>query len=159
MTSPEIINLVHDLLSSVPELAEIQEWNKANSLVTLASTGGSIGIEKEEFEAYTRDEDEATAYLSIVLWIKNADPVEGEAQVRALAQAARKVLIKYRTLNGAVDDSFVHKINYATADGGKSIMLHLAELDYRVSYMAERSESDNEDLPAPDTIEQDLGRV
>jgi len=141
MTSPEVIDLVHGILSSAPELTEILEWNKANSLVTLASPGGSIGIEKEAFEAYTRDEDQATAFISIVLWVKNPDPVEGEAKTRMLAQAVRQALIRNRTLGGKVDDSIVYGINYATADGGKSVLLHLAELDYRVQYMAQRPEN------------------
>lgn len=158
MTSPEVIELVHGVLSSFPELAGVKEWNKANSLLTLASPGGSIGIEKEEFDAYTRDEDEATAYLSVVLWVKDSDPVEGEAQVRALAQAARSALIKNRTLGGAVDDSFVHKINYATADGGKSLILHLAELDFRVTYMAQRPLTDDGAFPAPETIDPTFSR-
>jgi len=154
MTSPEIIDLAHEILSTAPELAEIQEWNKANSLVTLAPKGGSAGIEKEIFEPYTRDYDEATAYMSIVLWTKNADPVDGEAEVRELAQAARLVLVHNRTLDGAVDDSYVHGINYATADGGKSLLLHLAELDFRVTYYADRQSE--EEIPTVGSIAHDV---
>lgn len=138
MTTPEVIDLLYDILSAAPELAEIREWNKAMSLLTLASPGGSIGVEKEVFSPYTREEDEVTAHLSIVVWVKHPDPVAGEAAVRNLAQAIRRVFINNRTLDGAVDDSFIHEINYATADGGKSLLLHLAELDYRVTYYAER---------------------
>lgn len=139
MTTPEVIDLIHNLLSTAPEMAEIREWNKAMSLVTLASPGGSIGVEKEVFTPYTREKDEVTAHMSVVVWVKNADPVAGEAAVRDLAQAARMILVNGRTLGGAVDDSFVYSINYATADGGKSLLLHLAELDYRVTYYAERT--------------------
>ncbi len=138
-SSPKIIDLVHDTLKQAPALAGIKDWNKANSLLTLASPGVSIGIEKEVFEPYTREEDEATANLNILLWVKNMDPVAGEAEVRALAQQVRMVLVNDRTLGGAADDSFVRGIDYATADGGKSIILHLAEIDYRVKYYAERS--------------------
>lgn len=138
MRTPEVIDLLYDILSTAPELAEIREWNKAMSLLTLASPGGSIGVEKEVFTPYTREEDEVTAHMSIVVWVKHPDPVAGEAAVRDLAQAIRMVLIQNRTLGGAVDDSFVYEIDYATADGGKSLLLHLAELDYRVTYYADR---------------------
>jgi hypothetical protein len=154
MTSPEIIDLVHDILSSASELASIKKWNKANSLLTLVSPGGSIGIEKETYEAYTREYDEATAYLNILIWTKNADPVDGEAEVRELAQAARLVLVHNRTLGGAVDDSYVHGINYATADGGKSLLLHLAELDFRVTYYADRQSG--EEIPTVGSIAHDV---
>jgi len=138
MTTPEVIDLLYEILSTAPELAAIREWNKAMSLLTLASPGGSIGVEKEVFTPYTREEDEVTAHMSIVVWVKHPDPVAGEAAVRDLAQAIRMVLIQNRTLGGAVDDSFVYEIDYATADGGKSLLLHLAELDYRVTYYADR---------------------
>ena len=157
MNSPQVIKLVHNIVSSSPKLAGVKEWNQANSLLTLASPGGSIGVEKEVFEAYTRDDDEATAYMSIVIWVKNADPVAGEAAVRALAQAARAVLNQNRTLAGAVADSFVYSITYATADGGKSLLLHLAELDYRVTYYAARISQDIQaEAPAVTTMNREL---
>ena len=138
MTAPEIIDLVHEILNTAPELAEIQNWNKANSLLTLAPVGGSIGVEKEVFNPYTRDYDEAVAHMNILVWVKNADAVAGEAAIRSLAQVVRSVLIENRTLGGMVDDSFIYDITYATADGGKSLLLHLAELNYQVTYYAER---------------------
>ena len=137
-TSPEIIDLVHDVLKNAPGLAGVKEWNKANSLVTLAAPGCSIGLDEEKFEAYSRDQDEATARLSILFWSKNIDQAAGEAEVRELAQQARLALTANRTLGGAVDDSFVEGIRYATADGGKSILLHLAEVSYRVTYYTDR---------------------
>lgn len=150
----EIIDLVHDTLRASPELSGIREWNKANSLVTLAAPGCSIGIDEEKFTAYTRDEDEVTASLNIVFWVKHADPVSGEAEVRALAQAARKVLTINRTLGGAVDDSYVGRIRYATADGGKSLLLHLAEVEYQVTYYAGRFTA--EDVPVIETYNRDM---
>jgi|GEM_PF-1387384 len=150
--SPEILDLVFGLLSNSPDLNGMKEWNEANSLVTLATPGGSTGIEKETFEPYDLDMDEAVAYINIVLWTKNADQVAGEAEVRLLAQTVRKVLIKNRNLGGAAADSFVHGISYATANGGKSILLHLAELDYRVTYYADRFTEDDADAPVVDTV-------
>lgn len=142
-TSPEIIELVHDILKNDLGLSEIKEWNKATGLLTLASPGGSIGLEEEKFEEYTKEQDLATANLSILIWTKNADPVAGEAEVRSLAQAVRLALVTNRTLGGAADDSFVLGIRYATAEGGKSLMLHLAEVDYRVNYYADRLPAEN----------------
>lgn len=137
-TSPEIIDLVHDILKNAPSLAGVKEWNKANSLVTLIAPGCSIGLEEEVFTPNTRDNDEVTASLSILFWSKNIDQAAGEAEVRALAQEARLVLTVNRTLGGIADDSYVHGIRYATADGGKSVMLHLAEINYKVTYYCDR---------------------
>lgn len=153
MTSPELLEVLHDILATAPTLEEVKEWNKANSLMTLASPGGSIGLEKEEFEPYTRDEDEATAFISIVLWVKHPDPVEGEAAVRNLAQKARGILVRNYTLNGAAETSTVKNIRYATADGGKSLLLHLAEIDLRVIYMVSRIQDDS-NLPTVGSVEQ-----
>lgn len=155
MNSPRIIELIYNLLSNATALAMVKVWNKANSLVTLESPGGSIGLNKEVYESYDRDQDEATAHISIVLWVKNADPAAGEAEVRDLAQRVRHVLISDRCFGGAVEDSFIHGIEYATADGGKSLLLHLTELDFRVTYMARRPEpEDEDDAPAPEAIDQ-----
>lgn len=148
-TAPEIIDLVHDILKGAPGLAGIKDWNKANGLITLAAPGCSIGLEKENFEPYARDKDEATANLSILFWVKNIDPADGEAEVRALAQEARLVLTENRTLGGAAADSYVHGILYTTAEGGKSLILHLAEIDFRVRYYSPRARAEE---PVP--IEQ-----
>lgn len=153
-TSPEIINLVYDILKQAPALAQIKEWNKANSLLTLASPGGSIGIQKEIYDAYTREEDEVTARLSILLWVKNIQPAAGEAEVRALAQTVRQVLVNNRTLGGLADDSYVNSIEYATADGGKSILLHLAEIDFQVRYYSDRLAI--EQVPPVERIQSEL---
>ncbi len=152
-TSPEIIDLIHDVLSAAAELSEVKEWIKANSLVTLASPGGSIGIEKDIYDTYDREMDEVTAHMNILVWVKNPDAVAGEAAVRGLAQTVRYILLKNHNLGGAADESHVHTINYATADGGKSNLMHLAELDYRVTYYAERHVEDDADTPAATTID------
>lgn len=154
-TSPEIINQVHDILKNAPALAGVKEWHKANSLVTLLSPGISIGLEEEKFEPYTRDLDEVNASINVVLWKKNNDPVVGEAEVRALAQQARLILTENRTLGGLADDSFVQDISYATADGGKSLLLHLAELNYRVTYYSDRFET--ETATPVEQVNSDLG--
>jgi len=145
----EIVDLVNDVLCAAPGLAKIKDWNKANGLVTVAAPGCSIGLEKDDYAEYTREKDEAIAFLSILFWIKNVDPASGEAQVRALAQEARQVLIDNRTLSGAAANSYVHGIRYTTAEGGKSLILHLAEMDYRVKYYSSRIRPET---PAP--IEQ-----
>ncbi len=151
-TSPEIIDLVYEVLSTAPELTEIREWKKANSLLTLASTGGSIGIEKEVYDVYDRDMDEVTAYMNILVWVKNTDPVAGEAAVRDLAQAVRNILTQQHNLGGAADEGFVHEINYATADGGKSLLVHLAELDFRLKYYTERYADQDADNPIATSV-------
>lgn len=153
--SPEIINQVHDLLKNAPGLAGIKEWHKANSLVTLLAPGCSIGLEEEVFEAFTRDQDEVTASLSILFWSKNIDQAAGEDEVRALAQEARLVLTTNRTLGGMADDSYVNGIKYATADGGKSVLLHLAEINYKVTYYADRFITE-EGTPI-NTLDHDVG--
>lgn len=140
---PEIIDLVHDVLRTAAGLAEVREWNKASGLVTMAAPGCSVGLEDEKFEAYTRELDEATAYLSILIWVKNPDPAAGEAKARALAQEARLALIKNRTLGGGAADSYVHGIRYTTAEGGKSLILHLAEIDFRVRYYSPRAQAED----------------
>lgn len=138
MSTPEIIDLVHDTLKAAPELAGIRDWNKANGLVTMAAPGCSIGLEREVYEPYTGEQDEVTAHLSIIVWVKNIDPAAGEAEVRALAQEVRMVLTENRTLGGAAADGYVNGILYTTAEGGKNLLLHLAEIDYRVRYYSPR---------------------
>ncbi|GBF34141.1 hypothetical protein DCCM_3253 [Desulfocucumis palustris] len=139
MNGPELIDLVHDILRDSTELSEIKDWKKVTGLITLKAPGCSIGIDKEEFDEYTRDLDEVTAHMRLVLWVKHTDPIVGEAQIRLYAQACRLILTSSRTLGGAVDDSFVKSIEYATADAEKSLIQHLAEIDYRVTYYSERT--------------------
>lgn len=154
-TSPEIINQVHDILKLASGLAEIKSWNKANGLVTMIAPGCSIGLERETYESYTRDQDEATANVSILIWVKNTDPAAGEKKVRALAQEARLVLAENYSLNGAAASSYVSGIVYSTAEAQKSLLLHLAEIDFRVTYYSARSHSAS---PAPiNQINNDVG--
>lgn len=154
-TSPEIIDLVHDILKLASGLAEIKSWNKANGLVTMVAPGCSIGLERELYDSYTRDQDEATAHVSILFWVKNIDQAAGEKQVRALAQEARLVLAENYSLNGAAASSYVNGVVYTTAEAQKSLILHLAEIDFRVIYYSARSRSVS---PAPiDQINNDVG--
>lgn len=154
-TSPEIINLTHDILKAATGLAEIKNWNKANGLVTMAAPGCSIGLEREIYESYTRDQDEATANVSILIWVKNIDPAAGEEKVRLLAQEARLVLAEDYSLNGAAATSYVHGIVFTTAEGQKSLLLHLAEIDFRVTYYSSRSRTGS---PTPiDQVNNDVG--
>lgn len=154
-TSPVIIDAVHDLLKADPDLATIAEWLKANGLITMKAPGCSIGLEKEDFEDYDREKDEVTAYLSILLWVKNNDAPTGEADVRALAQTARGVLLENRCLGGIAAGTSIPDIRYATADGGKSVLLHIAEIDCRVKYYALRQRPVP---PAPiEQVNNDIG--
>lgn len=138
MDSPEVINLVHDILKNFPLLSEITEWKKITGLITLKAPGCSIGVDKEEFNEYTRDSDEVTAYMRITLWVKNPDPVVGEAKIRKFAQDCRRILASNRTLGGSVDDSFVKNIEYATAQADNTLIQHIAEIDYRITYYSDR---------------------
>lgn len=155
MQSPEVIDLVHDMLRNSPELAEITEWKKATGLITLKAPGCSVGVDKEEFTEYTRDLDEVTAFMRIVMWVKNVDPVAGEARVRQYAQDCRLILAAGRTLGGAVDDSFVKNIEYATAEADKTMIQHIAEIDFRVTYYSERFKAET-GTPV-DNINNDVG--
>lgn len=152
----EVVDLVHDLLRADDSLAELVDWKKANGLVTLAPSGCSVGIDDEEYTEYTRDKDETDGSVRILVWVKMLDPVAAEAKLRKLAKAARKVLIKNRTLGGAVANSYVEKIYYATADAGKNLILHMADLDFKVKYYSPRIWPE---APAPiETISNDVGR-
>lgn len=157
MPSPEVIDLVHDLLKSSQLLADIKDWKKATGLITLIAPGCSIGIDKEDFEEYDRDRDEVTAHMRITIWDKNHDPVAGEASIRRFAQAARLILTNDRTLGGQVDESFVRGIEYATAEGDKSLIQHIVEIDYRVTYYSDRQIE--EIVPAVDAVDNDLSAM
>lgn len=154
--SPEVIDLVCDILRAAPGLAGLKEFNKANGLVSLAASGCSVGLERETFEPYTKDQDEATATLRILIWTKHRNPAEGEALARAWAQEARLALTENRTLGGAAADSYVYGILYTTAEGdAQNPLLHLAELDYRVRYYSPRARAE-EAVPI-EQVNNDVG--
>ncbi|ADY55132.1 hypothetical protein Sgly_0775 [Syntrophobotulus glycolicus DSM 8271] len=136
----DIIRKTVDVLKAESGLAEIKEWQEVNNLITLKSPGISVGLEKETFTAYDRKVDNAEANLKIYVWVKDSDPARGEAEVRTLSHIVRLALAKDLYLSGLVDSGFVSGIEYLTADAGKEILIHLAEIDYQVSYLAERTE-------------------
>lgn len=148
----DIIRSVVDVLKAEPRLSGIKEWQEVNNLITLKSPGISVGLEKEAFTAYDRICDNAEANLKIYVWVKDSDPARGEAEVRKLAHSIRLALAKDLYLGGLIDSGYLSGIDYLTADAGKEILIHLAEIDYQVSYLAERSEPE----PAPDIEELQL---
>ncbi|TEB09306.1 hypothetical protein [Pelotomaculum propionicicum] len=150
----EIVDLVHDLLKADDNLAELVDWKKANGLVSLATSGCSVGLDEEGFNEYTRDKDETVGSVRILIWVKMVDPVTAEAKIRKQAKAARQVLVKNRTLGGAVANSYLNKIFYATADAGKNLILHMADLDFQVKYYSPRTWPETQPI---EHINNDIG--
>jgi len=103
LSLPEII--IQELKLSV-DLADVQEWQPVNGLITLNAPGISVGVGKERYSEYDRLYDDCIAKIGITVWEKDADPAEGERKVRERAHAARMALLKNETLEGMVDNVF-----------------------------------------------------
>lgn len=152
----DIVNAVLNVLKSDPALAQIQEWQPVNGLITLKAPGVSVGIEKEGFAPDTRAEDAASATLKVVAWVKDKDPAKGEAAARELAHTIRYCLNENRTLGGLVDGGFVSQIEYLTAEANQGLLLHLAEITYEVQYSAKRLRQTT--YPAVDHVNAEIGQ-
>ncbi|AEG60020.1 hypothetical protein [Desulforamulus ruminis] len=140
-------------LKASPDLAGVKEWHQVNNLITLVSPGISIGLEKENFEPYDKKYDNVNAFLKIFVWVKDMNPVQGEAEVRRLAHHIRSALNQDIYLGGMIDSGFVAGIEYLSGDAGKGLLLHMAELDYQTSFLALRME--REPAPRIDQVQSD----
>ena len=152
----DIANAVLNVLKNDPALAQIQEWQPVNGLITLKAPGVSVGIEKEVFAPDTRSVDAASATLKIVVWTRDKGPANGEAAVRELAHAVRYCLNENRTLGGLVDGGFISQIEYLTAEASQGLLLHLAEITYEVDYSAERVRK--ETYPTVGSVNAEIGQ-
>ncbi|SHJ60220.1 hypothetical protein [Desulfofundulus thermosubterraneus] len=148
--------LIIEVLKLSPDLADLQEWQPVNGLITLNAPGISVGVQKETYSEYDRFYDNCTSRLSVTVWDKDVDPAAGEARVREMAHAVRRQLLQNSTLGGAVDNVFVGEIEYLTEDAGSNLLLHIASLEVEVDYLAERAVKAS--TPAIENIGADTGK-
>ncbi|RJQ26328.1 MAG: hypothetical protein C4589_09840 [Peptococcaceae bacterium] len=139
MQIDEIMNKIVELLEAYPGLGSVKKWHKVDGMIPAVHPCGSVNPVQEDFEQITRDKDESTVRFAIFVYLQHASPETGEQQVRELAHSVRLALTAdndNRRLAGVggTTDSYVYSIKYMTIDASSTLLLHAAEIDYRVKY-------------------------
>jgi len=132
----DILDQVVLTLQADQGLSSIKKWHKVDGMIPSVHPSGSVSVSEEGFDEVTVDKDDTTAQLTIYVYLQHANPETGEAQVRTLAHTVRACLtaLPNRTLNGLVSDGHVKKIKYMTVDASETMLLHAAEITYKVQY-------------------------
>jgi len=135
----EILNKIVELLEVYPGLSSVKKWHKVDGMIPAVHPCGSVSPIQENFEQITRDKDESTGRFAIFVYLQHVNPEAGEEQIRELAHNIRLALTAdndNRRLAGVggTTDSYIYSIKYMTIDASATLLLHAAEVDYRVKY-------------------------
>lgn len=139
MQIDEILNKIVKLLEAHPGLSTVKKWHKVDGMIPAVHPSGSVSPVQEDFEQVTRDKDESTVRFAIFVYLQHVNPETGEQQIRELAHNVRLALTANndnRRLDGVggTTDSYIYSIKYMTIDASSTLLLHAAEIDYRVKY-------------------------